>query len=149
MAKKWSECVCCRVRVGRQGAGWWSKGDFMIWAEDWEGAAVNGQLFLLISGFSYSLSVSHFFQLSEIHVKHKKLSSKCGFMRLLNSHFRELLMEAGILVLWVCGFLPPSLEKCGVEGRRGDRRTCLVCAVSWLECEVTFWEILWNWTKLS
>lgn len=30
-------------------------------------------------------------------------------------------MEAVIPVLWVCGFLQPSLEKCGVEGRLGGR----------------------------
>lgn len=109
---------------------WWSKGDFMIWAPEWEGAATNGQRYLPTSRLIYSLSVFHLSvsQLCEIHMKHKNLSSKCEFMKILNPLSGEkLLMEAGSLLLWVHGFLHLSLEKWGVEGKIGARKKDLLC----------------------
>lgn len=83
----------------------------MIWVQEWEFAAMNGQLFLFTPDFIYPLSMP-IIQFSEIHGQHKNLKSNCRFM-----NFGWLLMEAVIAVLWVCGFLQPSLEKCGIEGR--------------------------------
>lgn len=79
--QKWSNCVCCWARVGKQDVGEEAEETLWHWEQEWEGAA----FFLLTSCFVYSLSALHFSTWWDPYAAYKKLSSRCGLIKMLRS----------------------------------------------------------------